>query len=342
MKLRVGLVGLGNAWETRHAPALRAMSDRFEVRAVCEQVAHRAERAAREFRAASVDGYRALAERDDIDAILMLSPQWYGPLPILAACEAGKAVYCAAALDVALEDALTLKQRVHESGIAFMAEFPRRHAPATLRLKELIATRLGRPRLIFCHQRTPVEMPEQQRAHRVPGAPAPGPMQYLIDLVDWCRYVAGEEPSSVVGIAHDNVQGQFENDYEMMSLDFSGQGQPGSGVVAQISCGHYIPGIWHEAITFRPPAALQVACENGIAFVDLPNNLTWFDTAGRHQEPLESERPVGEQMLGLFFRAVTSLVRKTSDLDDAYRAMSIVLAGRQSRKEGRRVQIEYA
>ena len=61
MKLRVGLVGLGTAWEVRHRPALRALSDRFEVRAICEPVAHRAEIAAREFSATPVDGFRALA-----------------------------------------------------------------------------------------------------------------------------------------------------------------------------------------------------------------------------------------------------------------------------------------
>ena len=81
MKLRVGLVGLGDAWETRHRPALRALSDRFEVRAVCAEVALLAERTAVEFQATAVDGFRALTAREDIDAILMLSPQWYGPLP---------------------------------------------------------------------------------------------------------------------------------------------------------------------------------------------------------------------------------------------------------------------
>ena len=60
---------------------------------------------------------------------------------------AGKAVYCAAALDFDTEQARQIKQRVEASGVAFMAEFPRRQAPATLRLKELIATRLGSPRL---------------------------------------------------------------------------------------------------------------------------------------------------------------------------------------------------
>ena len=42
MKLRVGLIGLGDFWHNRHAPALRMLSDRFELRAVCDQVVIRA------------------------------------------------------------------------------------------------------------------------------------------------------------------------------------------------------------------------------------------------------------------------------------------------------------
>ena len=91
--------------------------------------------------------------------MLILSLQWFGALPILAACDAGKAVYCAAGMELDLEEAELVKQRVEEAGIAFMAEFPRRHAPATLRLKELIATRLGEPGLLFCHQRSVADTP---------------------------------------------------------------------------------------------------------------------------------------------------------------------------------------
>ena len=94
MKLRVGLIGLGDVWETRHQPALRALSDRFEIRAVCAEVAAKAEQAASEFNASVVDGFRALIAREDIDALLMFAPGWYGPLPILAACDAEKAVFC--------------------------------------------------------------------------------------------------------------------------------------------------------------------------------------------------------------------------------------------------------
>ncbi len=98
-----------------------------------------------------------------------------------------------------------------------------------------------------------------------------------------------------------------------------------------------MPAAWPEAISYRPPAALQVACEQGIAFVDLPSTLVWFDAAGRHMESLDSERPVGEQLLTLFHRAVTSLVRKIGDLEDTYRALEVLLAARQSFQEGRRI-----
>ena len=86
-------------------------------------------------------------------------------------------------------------------------------------------------------------------------------------------------------------------------------------------------------------AGLQVSCERGIAFVDLPTTLVWFDEAGRHQESLDSERPVAEQLLTQFHRAVTALVRKTCDLEDAYRALRIVQEARRSCREGRRVEL---
>ncbi|MBX7071659.1 MAG: Gfo/Idh/MocA family oxidoreductase [Pirellulales bacterium] len=341
MKLRVGLVGLGSDWESRYRPALRALSDRFEVRAVCEQVAHRAAQAAREFNADQIDGFRALSRREDIDAVLMLSRQWYGSLPILAACDAGKAVYTAAGLELDETMALKIKQRVERAGIAFMAEFPCRQAAATIRLKELIATRLGAPRLLFCHRRKPAEGSADSRL----GVHADR-LGDLIELVDWCRYVVGAEPSAVFGVLHRASNPPSEEapelpceDYQMMSLEFSPSGQFGAGPLAQISCGRYVPANWSEAVAFRPPAALQVACENGIAFIDLPSTLIWFDNAGRHQESLDSERPLGEQLLSLFYRSVTSLVRNTASLEDAYRALDVVIKARQSFEEGRRIPI---
>jgi len=338
MKLRVGVVGLGPAWESRYRPALRALSDRFEVRAIYDQIALRAEQAAKEWNAQAVDGYRALARRDDIDAVLVLAWQWYGALPVVAAAEKGKAVYTTNNLELELAQAQELKERVERSGVAFMAELPRRHAPATLRLKELIATRLGQPRLLFCHLRAPAE--------KTPGAGRLTPRMVatseMMELVDWCRYVTGREPTSVMGLRHSSATDPNEDDYQMMNLDFSDpELGPGSGATAQISCGRYMPSQWLEAMAFRPPAALQVACENGIAFIELPAQLVWFDGAGRHQESLESERLVGEQLLSSFHRSVTSLIRNPAGLEDAYRALAVVIQARQSHAENRRILLQF-
>jgi len=335
MKLRVGIVGLGPQWESRYLPALRLLADRFEVRGVCEQVTHRAERAAAAVGAVAVEGFRTLVARDDVDAILYLADQWYGATPIFAACDYGKAVYSAISLPFDPQESQLLRRRVDESGIAFVAELPRRHAPATVRLKELIATRLGRPRMLFCHRRIPLSDPGQSAPQRDPDHES----RDLMELVDWCRYVAGVEPTSVVAVRHAEKPGSTLDDYRMMSLDFSQAGPPGDGAIAQISCGYYMPRQWEEAVGFRPPPALQVVCDDGIAFIDLPASLVWFDTAGRHQESLESDRPVGEQMLLQFHRSVTSLVRHLSGLDDALKAMEIVRAASQSQADGCRVKL---
>ena len=45
------------------------------------------------------------------------------------------------------------------------------------------------------------------------------------------------------------------------------------------------------------------------------------------------------QVLGEFYRAVTSLVRKTADLEDVYRALQIMDAATESSRQGRRVEL---
>ena len=272
--------------------------------------------------------------------MLLLSARWYGALPIFAACDAGKAIYCSAALDLETSEADEVRRRVRGAGVAFMAEFPCRLAPATLRLKELMATRLGLPRLLFCNRRF-TSQPEPGRSFYTTD------MRQLTEMVDWCRDVIGVEASSVVGASHSSApRGAAErhergpNDYLVMTLDFSPQGEIGTGPVAQIACGSYVAPQWREAAAFRRPADLQVVCQRGIAFLDLPHTLTWFDEAGQHAEMLDHDRPVGEQLLMHFHRHVGSLVLKTSSLEDAYRALAIVNRAQESYAQGCRLELE--
>ncbi|MDZ4851984.1 MAG: Gfo/Idh/MocA family oxidoreductase [Pirellulaceae bacterium] len=336
MRLRVGLIGQGSDWTTRYQPALRSLPDRFEVRAVYGSVSALSDHVAREFGAKREDSFRNMMRRSDIDAIMILESDWYGMVPLLAACEYNKAVYCSSSINFDPEFADQIRDRVEESGIAFMVELPRRFAPATLRLKELMATRLGKPRLLFCHRRLPNESFDSRESKE-----ARQRSQYeLVELIDWCRYLVGRNPNWVQAIRHPTRTELNRSDYQILSLGFGDPEKDLDAVLAQISCGAYMPAGWQEAIAFRPPAAVQVCCEKGIAFIDLPSTLIWFDDAGRHQEVLDTELPVGNQLLTQFHRAVTSFVRKTSDLEDTFRALDILRCAQRSMVTAERQMLE--
>src|SRR5436309_3192286 len=86
VRLRVGVIGLGRLWEARHKPALMRLRDRFQVTAVYDQVMRRAEIEAGQLGCAAAEGLTALIERTDVDAVYVLTPQWFGLHPIELAC----------------------------------------------------------------------------------------------------------------------------------------------------------------------------------------------------------------------------------------------------------------
>ena len=337
MKLRIGVIGQGRDWQSRYLPALRAMRDRFHIVGFYNSVHALAENSAREFDAVPFASFRELLGADGLDGVLVLEEGWYGLVPLLVAAHEGKAVFCGAEIDLTTTEANDLQKRIQGSGVAFMTEFSRRFAPATIRLKELIATRIGQPRLLFCHRRLACES-KQVRNNRSLESRT---QRELVELIDWCNYIVGASPSWVQAIAHQGRTDSEAKDYQIVSVGFGDPEKDPNAVLAQISCGAYIPEIWREAIAYRPPAAIQVCCENGLAFVDLPSTLVWFDDAGRHQESLDTELPVGQQMFSLFHRAVTSLVRNVSDLEQTCAAMRILDHAKSSTETHGRVAIEH-
>lgn len=335
MKLRIGVIGTGRDWQSRYLPALRSMRDRFQVVGIYNSVSVLADSAARDLEAERFDSYRAIMELPGIDAVMVLEDDWYRLMPLWAACEYRKGIFCGAEVNLDAPSVSKIQERIRDSGIAFMNEFSRRFAPATLRLKELIATRLGRPRLLFCHRRLACESPDPLS----PRSLDTRAQRELLELIDWCKYIVGEPPEWVQAIRHLSLPSPENSDYQILSLGFGNPEEDPRAILAQISCGAYIPSVWNEAIAYRPPAAVQVCCEKGLAFVDLPSTLVWFDDAGRHQETLDTELSIGQQMLIQFHRAITSLVCHVSDLDETCEAMKILEAAHESTHVHGRVRL---
>ena len=93
-EIRLGVIGLGRVWDSRHRPALGRLRDRFEVTALCDEVTRRAEIEAKHLDCRAMTGLIALVNSPDVDAIAWLAPQWFGTHPISLARRAGKPIYC--------------------------------------------------------------------------------------------------------------------------------------------------------------------------------------------------------------------------------------------------------
>jgi predicted dehydrogenase len=330
------VIGLGRLWETRHKPSLARMQDQFRVTAVSDQVYRRAEMEAAQIGCAACEGLSALVERPDVDVIYLLSRQWFGLHPIPLACAAGKAVYCALPLADDLAELEELVKLVERSGIVFMPEFARRCYPATLRLKELLATELGAPRLVVGHSRL-----YGFDRYAVPGPTtqiAPAPL--LIDpgsyLLDWCGFVFQELPESVQGVrcqvlpASGPGPAEADSDFESFVATF------GRGATAHISFGRYHRGSWGEASRFLPPPGFQVYAERGAAYLEMPERIQWSGGAGVKDERLPLEPTVGDVLNDQFHRLVRGDHSLAPTLRDALTIARLVQDLRRSQLEGGR------
>lgn len=315
VRLRVGVIGLGRLWEARHKPALARLADRFQVTAVYDQVGRRAATEAAALRCAASDGLTALIERPDVDAVYLLSPQWFGLHPAFLACEIRKPIYCAVPLASGTAALETLAGLVRTSGTPFMPEFARRFYPATLRLRELLATTLGPARLIL----------GQNRLFDFDRYSAPGPTTQLapvrltIDpgsyLLDWCRFVFQGEPVAVHGLGGTAlpIEGDRASDLDFESLGLEFQG----GERAQLILQRYHRAPWGEATQFLPQPGFQVFAERGAAWLEMPDRIQWSDAGGLHEERLPLEPSVGEVLNDQFHRLLGGGQSLAPTIDDA-------------------------
>jgi predicted dehydrogenase len=332
LRLRVGVIGLGRLWEARHKPALARLRDQFQVTAVYDQVFRRAEIEAAQLGCAAVEGLNALIDRPDVDAVFLLTPQWFGLYPIEIACRCAKPVYCALPLVGDLAELTSLAQLVKESGIPFMPEFARRFYPATLRLKELLATSLGPPRLILGQNRLYGFDRYSQPGPATQLAPAP----LLIDpgsyLVDWCTFIFQSAPTTLSASGSTVLPSVGEGpDFESIELQFA------SGGLAQVSFGRYHRPAWGEASRFLPQPGFQVFAERGAAWLELPERIQWTDDRGAHEERLPLEPTVGEVLDDQFHRLVRGDQSLAPTIEDAITLARGINALATSLREGRRV-----
>jgi predicted dehydrogenase len=115
--IRLGIVGPGLIWVNRHRPALETLRDRYSIAAFCAATESRRAEVARDYPDAPfVTDYRAFVQRDDLDAVAVLTPIAFNAPVALAALAAGKHVFLEKPMARTLEEGRALLNATAHSG----------------------------------------------------------------------------------------------------------------------------------------------------------------------------------------------------------------------------------
>jgi predicted dehydrogenase len=141
-RIRVGIIGANpdRGWAAEaHIPALKSLSDDFEITALSTSRRESAEAARRLFGVpVAFDNYQDLVNRADVDVVAITVKVPYHLELATAALNAGKAVYCEWPLGNGLKQAETLAALAKKKGVLAVAGLQARSAPSVAYVHDLI------------------------------------------------------------------------------------------------------------------------------------------------------------------------------------------------------------
>src|SRR5712692_5607403 len=197
--IRIGIIGAGFA-RTTQIPCFKNCKG---ARIVAIASAHRehAEEVAREFGSDHVeDDWRALAARDDLDLVSVVTPVFTHCEITLAALDHGQAVLCEKPMAMNADEARQMTDRAREVGTVALIDHELRFLPGRLKMRELLQRgEIGKVRhakLTFrSDSRADVERAWNWWSDKTQGGGAFGTIGSHV--VDGFRWVLGAEVSEV-------------------------------------------------------------------------------------------------------------------------------------------------
>lgn len=319
----VGVVGLSPAWDARYRPALQSLRSRIAVRAVYDPVFSRAGQAAADFGADAIDGMRVLARRPDIKALIVFDVGWPGAEALHLLCAASRPIFVGGALTADDEALLRLGRAAVACGSMIMPELGQRYTPATSRLRELIATRLGRPLQIEIDAPAPVVPRDGQPLGQRPWD------EFLSRLADWCCYVIPTPPSEVSALEQNGHGGGS------FRFSFARPRSGGENPTVEVRLSSKSTNAPEQAA----PPRYRVRCERGEAELLTPSRITWRSDREEADESLNSDRSDVEVMLDHFCRRVVGGLIPVADLEDVRRSFRLARAALESLQTGSPVHL---
>ena len=138
-KLKIGIIGCGGIANAKHLPAQKSNPDAKLV-AFCDIMEERAQKAAKEYGGKSAKvftDYRELLKEDELDAVLVCTPNCSHCEITVASLNAGKHVLCEKPMATSYEEARQMIEARDRAGKVLTIGYQNRYRPDILYLKNL-------------------------------------------------------------------------------------------------------------------------------------------------------------------------------------------------------------
>ncbi len=308
--IKIGMVG---TLDVDNDPVLRALQSqkRMHLSAAFSPVYANVESFSRNHQASPFGSLRCLVEHDAIQGLIWNKQlaeidlvKWaFGtePKPILARQQFLE--HCS------IESLVRLRNRAAAEHVVILPELLHRWTPATLRLRELIATELG-----------PI--------HRITMTVQYNNRASQIHSIDWIR--------TMLAIREVNVVFQGEN--QSINIEFARHN--GLPAICRLNL---LNESFSESLTTNENASIrQVECEGGMVEISSDDDLRWRTNEDWIVEHLESDRSAADVMPDLFGRRIVGGIVPVPDLNEYLRSYRLLTAIRDSQKTGNAINIDDA
>ena len=305
-RVRLGLIGLGPGWEETYRDALARLQKRVCVRVIYDPVEARARTVAAELEADVVSGLRQALVRPTVQGLLVLDLGWCGAgaLGLIARCN--RPVFLAKPV---LEQLVTLSEFLESNRTAeaaetavsraddwLMPELGLRFTPASCRLRELVAAKIGTVRHI------------QIECNRLAGT------EVISGLVDWCSNLMGHDPIRVIHSDESaKVTASFKLEYRAVSPSTVSR----TATLIQRSNGDN-------------SIRITVECEQGCATLTDRTKISWQSSTESADEVLTGERSEIDILIDQFCRRAIGGLNPVGRLGEFIRAVRIAQSLRQN------------
>lgn len=137
-KVRIGIVGTGNIARARHLPCFTA-NENAEIVAVCDILPDVLAEAAKDFEVpASYLDYREMYEKEDLDAVIICTPNDLHAPATIAALEKGLHVLCEKPMALDPAEGQQMMDAAEKAGKILTFGFHYRHMPQTLAARRVV------------------------------------------------------------------------------------------------------------------------------------------------------------------------------------------------------------